>query len=116
MEYFLDLHLKSAANIKKHWRERAMITKVLRSAAYWETVKNINKIHEITPPLVITLTRISPRKLDEDNLLYAFKPIRDGIADVLWPELSHVKRDDHDGVQWLYTQEKGESKIKISIK
>ena len=30
--------------------------------------------------LVVTLTRVSPRALDSDNLAYAFKAVRDEVA------------------------------------
>jgi hypothetical protein len=35
----------------------------------------------ITPPKTVTLIRVAPRELDDDNLRPAFKSIRDGIAD-----------------------------------
>jgi hypothetical protein len=48
--------------------------------------------------LVITLTRVAPGTLDEDNLLAGFKATRDGIADGL-------KLDDRDPrLRWLYDQ------------
>lgn len=55
-------------------------------------------------PVRITLTRISPCELDDDNLGTAFKRIRDGICEALG------FRDDknRDGyLQWHYAQEKG---------
>jgi hypothetical protein len=53
---------------------------------------------------IITLTRIAPRALDDDNLCSAFKAIRDGIADAF-----HT--DDRKGrLEWKYTQERGKPK------
>jgi hypothetical protein len=55
-------------------------------------------------PVCITLTRISPCELDDDNLGTAFKRIRDGICEALG------FRDDKNRegyLQWHYAQEKG---------
>jgi hypothetical protein len=55
-------------------------------------------------PVRITLTRISPCELDDDNLGTAFKRIRDGICEALG------FRDDKNRegyLQWHYAQEKG---------
>lgn len=49
----------------------------------------------------VTLTRIAPRALDDDNLRGALKATRDGVADALGI-------DDRDArVEWRYTQERG---------
>lgn len=49
-------------------------------------------------PLVVVVTRIGPRALDDDNLAGSIKHVRDGIAD--W-----LGRDDGDGsVRWLCEQ------------
>lgn len=55
-------------------------------------------------PCVVTLTRISPRLLDDDNLRPALKAVRDGVADRLGV-------DDRDPrVEWRYAQRKGAQK------
>jgi len=53
-------------------------------------------------PLRITLVRIGPRRLDDDNLAGALKHVRDGIADSL-------EIDDGDETQavWSVVQENG---------
>jgi hypothetical protein len=52
-----------------------------------------------TPPLVVTLTRLSPGTLDDDNLRPALKSVRDGVADALGLP------DDRDPrVEWRYGQ------------
>jgi hypothetical protein len=51
-------------------------------------------------PLVVTLTRLSPGELDDDNLRPALKSVRDGVADAL-------DVDDRDKrVRWEYYQRK----------
>lgn len=53
------------------------------------------------PPVSVELTRVAPRKLDDDNLQGAFKHVRDGVADWLGID------DGDERVRWLYGQEKG---------
>lgn len=55
----------------------------------------------IVPGVQVILTRVAPRPLDDDNLAYAFKSIRDGVADSLGC------RDNDPRVVWTYTQRKG---------
>ncbi len=51
-------------------------------------------------PVVVTLTRIAPHELDDDNLAFAFKAMRDGVADALGV------RDRDPRVSWRYAQRK----------
>lgn len=51
-------------------------------------------------PVTVTIVRIAPRALDDDNLAYAAKAIRDGIADALGV------RDNDLRVSWRYEQRK----------
>ena len=75
-------------------------------------------IKKITLPCTITLTRIAPRSLDYDNLLNAFKNIRDVIADYIIPGQAPGRSDSDSRINWLYSQEKGQPKtynIRITI-
>lgn len=52
-------------------------------------------------PCVVTLTRVSPRPLDDDNLQFSFKAIRDEVA-------KQLGVDDRDArVVWRYGQRRG---------
>jgi hypothetical protein len=66
-----------------------------------------------TPPLpaTIRLTRLAPRELDSDNLAYAFKHYRDGIADAFGTD-----DGPRSPLQFEYAQErtKLERKPKVS--
>jgi hypothetical protein len=53
------------------------------------------------PPLVVTITRRGPGKLDSDSLPPSGKHARDGIADALG-----VDDGDESLVQWRYAQER----------
>jgi len=77
-------------------------------------------IKQIGLPCIVTMTRISPRFLDEeDNLRMAFKWIKDEISECIFPEkrksyvttkgkIRHIKgRADSDArITWKYAQEK----------
>jgi hypothetical protein len=64
-------------------------------------------------PATVTLTRISARRLDGDNLQRAFKAVRDEVAALLGVD------DGSPLVEWLYAQEKStrpkQSTIRIDI-
>lgn len=62
-----------------------------------------------TLPVAVTLTRQGPRALDDDNLAFAFKSIRDGVAQALGIK-DHDKR-----VTWRYAQLSGAYAIIIEI-
>lgn len=112
----IHLDLKSAANIRSNWRVKSKLDRVHRTTARMRTNIKAKEISELKQPLTIRLVRHSPRKLDSDNLQYAFKSLRDGVADAVWPELSHAKRDSHENVVWEYGQQKNKLKyITIEI-
>lgn len=92
----LPLRIESVANRREHWATRARRTKTHRLAAL------AVPLHPL--PCVVTLTRIAPRKLDDDNLASGFKALRDGIADRLGVD------DGDERVRFQYRQERGKRK------
>lgn len=71
-----------------------------RKAGYYYTPAGMEK----RLPLVVKMTRVSPRMLDDDNLRGALKSIRDGVAD-------RLRIDDRDPrVKWEYDQRFGAPK------
>lgn len=87
---------QSEANAREHWSKRSK-----RAAEHRQTAANA------VGPLWrwrITLTRIAPRKLDDDNLARALKAVRDGVADALGLD------DGDERLTWRYAQRKGEPK------
>lgn len=93
----LPIKLPSCANMREHWAARAKRTKHFRLAAGYAVAG------EQVPdgPVVVTLTRIGKRTLDDDNLASAFKAIRDGVADGLGIN------DNDPSVTWAYAQRVG---------
>ncbi len=111
----LPLKLPSAGTLREHWRVRAARVKAQRA---WVTVAMTQRSKGATASLnfvvaslmggesmVCTLTRISPRKLDSDNLQFAFKAVRDQVAEELGID------DGSDAVLWQYAQESGKQSI-----
>lgn len=93
----LPLRIVSVANLREHWRTRANRARLHRS-----TAQAVLRSHPVPAmPVTVTLTRVSPRALDDDNLAHAFKAVRDGVAD--WLGLP----DNNPAIRWQYAQRKG---------
>ena len=91
------IRIWSEANLRGHWRSKAARVKGQRQAAAWSLMQQPKP----ALPAVITIARIAPRELDDDNLAGGCKAVRDGIAD--WLGL-----DDRDKrLTWRYEQRKG---------
>lgn len=89
----IPLRLDSMANLRLHWAMRHKVVRKHRQAMI------VVPSHPL--PCAVRLTRIAPRKLDDDNLVAAFKGCRDGIADRLGV------KDNDPRVTWRYAQETG---------
>ena len=114
--YQLPIETVSESNQSEHWAKKHARHKLqrLKIGIFWHSIGSI------TLPCTIRLTRISPRLLDDDNLVSAFKHIRDCIADNIFPEATLGKRkrtdihctlygraDADHRIKWEYAQEKG---------
>lgn len=101
----IPIRLRSVANLREHWTAKAKRTKQERlriTEALWAQAGKRRG-----PPMgriTITLTRIAPRFLDDDNLRSAFKATRDGIAAWL------LVQDNHPLLIWEYAQRNGRPK------
>lgn len=99
IHFRLPLETPSLANQREHWGKRSGRTRAHRQTACLAVRARLNGL---SPPCEVTLARISPRQLDDDNLRGALKAVRDGVADALGV-------DDRDPrVTWRYVQFKGE--------
>lgn len=98
---WIPVHLVSESNAHEHWRKRQV-----RAKTQHEMVKHfLRKVEKPTLPCVVTLTRISPRPLDSDNLRGAAKHARDAVA--AWMGLPN---DRVETVTWEYNELRGEPK------
>ena len=101
--------IKSEANSTDHWtvkrkRQNAQKIEVIAAMSHLPTA-TIAK-HQ----LLICITRIGGRRMDDDNYQNAVKAIRDAIADQLRPGLAPGQADSTDQFVWSYHQQKGSPK------
>lgn len=109
IDLYLPIRIVSTMNKREHWTTRSTRTKAHRvaarlsvaSAPEWPRYKSVPVIYL---PVVVTLTRIAPRELDDDNLSGGFKAVRDGVADALGVD------DKDKRVTWRYAQRTGKPK------
>lgn len=99
----------SLANQREHWRTRAKRAKEERWNAAMSFKSAVGRWRP-NLPAAVTMTRVSPGKLDDDNLRGALKSIRDGIADVLKVD------DGNELVNYHYLQEKSPKPGYYSVK
>lgn len=100
----VPIRIEPSLNLREHWRKRANRNTSHRAAAFFALKAAVKKFDPAIIPCVVTITRIAPRELDDDNLAGGCKSLRDGTAD--W-----LAVDDRDPrVQWRYAQRKGEPK------
>lgn len=84
------MNLRSAANVREHWAAKALRDKKQKRIVRFylrplgEDITKVTHIH---------LIRESKRTLDYDNLVYAFKHIRDCISDLIKPGLAPGQSD-----------------------
>ncbi len=101
-------------NVQEHWRKKANRNKkhelIIKSFLDQSIEANFLKksTQDGKTKFSITLTRISPKKLDYDNLCYSFKPILDSICSWLRPSLKKGQADKD--VHVVYFQKKGNTK------
>jgi hypothetical protein len=106
VELTMPVRLVSLLNAREHWA-----TKAKRARDHREIARLSTRLHTLYAPIAefivggaplrVTITRIAPRDLDDDNLAGSGKHVRDGIADALGI-------DDRDPrVKWAYAQERG---------
>jgi hypothetical protein len=103
----VPLKLPSVANMREHHMARYRRTKAQRTAVAWR----LKLLRDVLtpPPNVVTLIRVAPRKLDSDNLVSAFKAVRDQVAEFLGVD------DGDSRVTWMYGQLKGEAMVLIDF-
>lgn len=114
-EVKIPIRLVSEANMSDHWTKKHARKKKIRLLLL-SYLPDLSKCHL---PCKVVLTRIAPRKLDDDNLRTAFKFLRDEIADKLIPGKAPGRADDDERIEWCYDQVKGDPKeygIHIVIK
>lgn len=93
-----DIKTVSEANQREHWAVKSNRKKQQQHdfSILWRNRKG----YAIEPPAVVTFKRYSCNELDDDNLVGAFKHVRDQLA-------REIGVDDGDQkVQYRYEQER----------
>ncbi len=95
------MKLRSLNSQLRGWNKGHLMAQVRKTKAEREMARltMIGQRDRIEPAYIITLTRVAPRKLDDDNLRGALKAVRDGVADALRVE------DNTPLIHWEYKQE-----------
>ena len=102
----IPLRTPSTSNLREHWTKTFNRNKIAKDiiTKHWLHAR----MPIFHPPCTITLTRVSPRPLDYDNLTAALKYIRDVIADIIIPGLASGQADNPShGLTFAYSQKKG---------
>lgn len=109
------LRVRNESNERSHHMVRAKRAKTARALARMRLAGPVleqRRAGALALPLVVTLTRIGPRMMDDDGAIASLKACRDGVADALGI-------DDRDPrVQWRYGQERGKPRqygVRITV-
>lgn len=106
MQVTVPLYLPSLANLRR-WHA------IMRLKARQRMAVHLCMLNRPlpAPPLIVTITRVGPRALDDDNLSAACKYVRDQIAD-------EVGIDDGSPLfTWRYVQRRArEYNVEIEIR
>lgn len=109
MRFTIPIRLPSLLNTRMHWRALSSLKKKQKTA----TALCIKKAQESARipkmPLLITITRVGPMKLDDDNLSGSAKYVRDEIARVVGVD------DGSDLYTWRYEQRIGKYAVEVEI-
>lgn len=100
IEFEVPVRLVSLLNAREHHMARARRAKTQRTAAHTIARARVSGLVDTNLLLTVTITRIAPRELDDDNLAGSAKHVRDGIADALGID------DGDKRIQWRYEQAK----------
>lgn len=94
----VPIRIESVANLREHYHARARRAREHLSAT-WYALRAAKAPHSV--PCTVTITRVAPRKLDDDNAISGMKACRDGVA--LWLGVD----DGDERITWRYAQRQG---------
>lgn len=100
-DWQIPIRAVSESNAREHWAKKAKRVKAHRGLAL--VFMRSHSVRPLRPDekRIVTLVRVAPRPLDDDNLRGAMKATRDGVADAF-------AIDDRDPrVEWRYEQRRG---------
>jgi len=119
IKWELPIKTVSEANSSEHWSKKS---KRHRQQQFLIRCLFRHDATPITLPCTVKMTRMGIRDLDDDNLVSAFKWIRDEISEYLLPEYESYyiakdksikkvrgRADSDTRIKWEYAQEKSKS-------
>lgn len=103
LTFTVPLELKTGPNRRLHWAARAKLVKAerLKVARFSDLPWVWREPAAESDRFLVTLTRVAPRRVDDDNLRGLFKSVRDQVAAQLGID------DGSAQLEWRYRQEKG---------
>lgn len=103
MNFTVPIELQTGPNRRLHWAVRAARAKAerLATAAYGPLPWEWRRLAAESERFRVTLTRIAPRRVDDDNLQGLLKHVRDQVAKQLGID------DGSARLEWRYQQAKG---------
>ena len=116
---FVACKIISEANNRAHWTVKSKRKNVL-----WMHVLAALNGKDFPLPCTVTFERKGPRTLDDDNLAYSFKGVRDMVSKLIieshFKASTAIKRptgyyDSDPRITWAYTQSKGTPGFYIDI-
>jgi hypothetical protein len=108
LTFIIPVRLLTGGNIPYRRFATGRRAKVERDAARLVTRNEVR--YGVRLPLKITLTRLAPHPVDEDNLGNRLKHVQDGVADGIGLP------NDRDGLHWVYAQETAPAEsVRVSI-
>lgn len=81
ISFVVPVRTRAEGNNREHWRRVWSRRKEHRTSA--RLLGRAASEPPTTYPLVVRMTRVGKRRMDDDNLMGALKGLRDGIADWL---------------------------------
>jgi hypothetical protein len=103
------LKLESEANLREHWGAKMRRARAQRDLVTLVLRRTVTAQMMAVAPLEVTITRIGPRRLDDDNATGSAKHVRDAVAALLGV-------DDRDPrVTWRVNQASGPYGIRIAV-
>jgi hypothetical protein len=116
LEFTFPLRTKTGLNAREHFAVRAKRVKLERLAtraaflaAMNSGARNLLIAHAEEHGAQITLTRIGPRRVDDDGVVGGCKGVRDEIADCLGLD------DGDERLRWRYGCERGAFAVRVRI-
>ena len=98
IEVTLPIRVVNELNDHSHWRGRQKRAKEQRGIVSESLRVRVRFVVAEPMPLIVTLTRIAPRKFDSDGVVASLKHVRDGVADALGVN------DGDERIEWRYEQ------------